>query len=52
MECIKVNMDVELCKAARGRKTKLPVELLIHGALCDYPAIQRRVARLFGITED
>lgn len=41
----------ELRNAAMGKKTKLPPELLVFLAVDRYPAIQKRIAKAFAITE-
>ncbi len=50
-EVICYNAETELKKAAKGKKTKVDVGLLLYSALEGYPAIQTRIARAFGITE-
>jgi hypothetical protein len=47
---VKFNVNTELRKAAQGKKTKVPVGILLHIALKDYPVIQKRVAAAFSIT--
>ena len=46
---VKFDVVTELKKAAQGKKTKVDVGTLLHMALEGYPAIQRRIARAFGI---
>lgn len=52
MTYVRCNINTELRKAAKGKKTKLPVGIVIYEALRGYPAIQRSVAKAFSITED
>jgi hypothetical protein len=47
---IQYDENTELKKAAQGKTTKVPVGGLLYTALRDYPAIQKRIAGLFGIT--
>jgi hypothetical protein len=49
MAYIKCNDQQELRKYARGKKTKVPVEILIHDALDHNPDAQAAAAKLFGI---
>jgi hypothetical protein len=51
MAFYRVNIDEELAKAAKGKKTKLPVEFVLYNALRDYPTIQALIADAFSITE-
>lgn len=51
MRYVKFNIDEELRNAAKGKKTKLPVCLLLYWELADYPHIQRLIGRHFSITE-
>ena len=50
MAFIVYNIDRELKKAAQGKKTKVPVGLLLYQALEHYPAIQKRIATAFEMT--
>lgn len=52
MRYVKFNIDQELKKAARGKKTKVDVGLLLISATRRYPAIQASIAKAFAITED
>lgn len=51
MEFICYNVEAELKKAAQGKKTNVDVGVLLYNALEGYSAIQRSIARAFGITE-
>ena len=51
MAYCKININQELKKAAKGKKTQVPVGILLYNALRDYPAIQRHIADAFSITE-
>ncbi len=46
----KFRVTDELKKAARGKKTKLPVGLLVYLALDDYPHIQKLVGEAFNVS--
>jgi len=46
----KVNVLAELRKVREGKKTKVPVGLLLLSATEGYPAIQAQIAKAFGIT--
>lgn len=52
MLVVRFSIDKELRKAAQGKKTKVPVGILLFNALRDYPAIQAQIGDAFGITED
>jgi len=45
-------LATELKKAAQGKKTVLPVGILLVQATEGYPAIQRRIARAFAVSGD
>jgi hypothetical protein len=45
-------LATELKKAAKGKKTAVPVGILLIQATEGYPHIQRRVARAFSISGD
>jgi hypothetical protein len=47
---VKVNYEKELKKAVEGKKTKIPVELVICLALSGYPRLERLAEETFGIT--
>jgi hypothetical protein len=51
MPYVKFDIDKELKKAARGKKTKVPVGILLHLATERYPVIQACIAKAFSITE-
>ena len=51
MQYCRYNIDEELKKVTEGKKAKKDVPLLLYSALFDYPAIQRRIADAFSITE-
>ena len=44
---VKVRIDEEL----KVKETKLPVEIVVYEALWQYPAIQKKLRRAFGISE-
>jgi hypothetical protein len=48
----KYNVVAELKKAAKGKKTAVPVGILLLQATEGYPDIQRRIARAFSISGD
>jgi hypothetical protein len=48
----KYNVVDELKKATRGKKTAVPVGILLHQATKGHPDIQRHIARAFSITGD
>jgi hypothetical protein len=50
MTYVKYNIAEEREKAVQGKKTKTNVAMLIYLSLDDYPAIQKQVARHFGIS--
>ncbi len=52
MTVLAINYDAELKKAAKGKKTVIPVEMVLYCALQDYPHIQRLIGKAFGIKED
>ena len=52
MAYCKTNINEELEKAEKGKKTRVPVGILLYNALRDYPAIQRKIAAAFSITEE
>jgi hypothetical protein len=51
MEYVCFDKWEELEKAAKGKKTKVDLELLLYLVLNDYPAIQRNLGKAFGIRE-
>ena len=51
MAYVKLNINEELNKAARGKKTKISLPMLLHAALNNYRAIQLQVAKHFSIYE-
>lgn len=51
MPVIIVNWNRELRKAAQGKKTKVPMGIVLHYALRGYPEIQNLVDRAFGVKE-
>jgi hypothetical protein len=48
----KININAELRKAAKGKKTNLPADVLVYLSLKQYPGIQKQVAAAFSIKED
>jgi hypothetical protein len=51
MEYVQFNIEKELRKAAKGKKTKVEVGLLLCSALRDYPVIKAHVMKAFNIGE-
>jgi hypothetical protein len=51
MAYFRVNIQQELKKAAKGKKTKMPVGQVLYESLRDYPAIQKLIGEVFEITE-
>lgn len=49
MRYVRFSIDTELRKAARGKKTKVPIGLLLYVATDGYPAAQAAIARAFAI---
>jgi hypothetical protein len=52
MTYVRFNLNNELKKAARGKKTKVDMGLLLYLATDGYPAIQAGIMRAFSITEN
>lgn len=52
MNYCKFSLDRELKKAAIGKKTKLPVGLVLYLALDHYPKVQKRIAKAFSISSE
>ena len=50
MTYVKCNVVEELKRAAKGKKTAVPVGILLLQATEGYPAIQRGIAHAFSIT--
>lgn len=51
MKCVVFSIDKELKKAAKGKKTKIPVGSLLWLATYDYPAVRACIEKVFSIKE-
>lgn len=50
MRYVRFSLDTELRKAAQGKKTKVPIGLLLYLATDGYPVAQGAIARAFSIS--
>jgi hypothetical protein len=51
MKYFRYSVAAEMTKIAEGKKTKLPVKMVVYLGLDHHPAIQKKVGKAFGITK-